>query len=275
MFVNYLGTKEKFIEKGYEKIYKDHIVFIRDIEGNNGCIYTRNNYFADFQSLLNAVSFVKGVKLGEKLYEAPKGGGYLSLSAKIHYLKNIVDPKNESGEDNTVPVPFEISYDDTTSSIRFGLSDEFIKQINNIIDELLKIKGDYLTSEDLKNLKGDVSEDYNTLEKIESKIKNFKNDIVAGDRIEITQDEETSKITISAGSEIDDTTESEELIKKRTWSIEKIKSTIENHKLISGKAITIDEDNTINVNIDRSSIILNDQNELAISNIDGGTYSIN
>ena len=37
MFVNYLGTKEKFIEKGYEKIYKDHIVFIRDIEGNKGC----------------------------------------------------------------------------------------------------------------------------------------------------------------------------------------------------------------------------------------------
>ena len=185
-----------------------------------------------------------------------------------------MEPKNENGEDNTVDVPFEIIYDGTTSSIRFGLSDEFIKQINNIIDELLKIKGDYLTSEDLKNLKGDVSEDYNTLGKIESKIKNFKNDIVAGDRIDITQDEETSKITISAESEIDDTTESEELIKKRTWSIEKIKSTIESHRLKDGSAISIDEKNIINVKVDGSSIMINDDS-LTVKNVDGGTYSTN
>lgn len=276
MFVNYLGTKEKFIEKGYEELYKNQIVFIRDTDGNNGCIYTRNNYFADFQSLLKTISFVKGVKLGGSLYEVSKGGGYLSLSAKVHNLKNILDPTNENGEENTVAVPFEVVYDGNTSSIRFGLSDEFIKQINNIIDELLKIKGDYLTTKDIEDLetliKGNVSEEFNTLEKIENKIKNLKGDIVAGDRIEITQDEETGKITISALSEIDDVTESEELTKKRTWSIDKIKSTIENYRLTEGNAVKIEEDNTVNVNVDGSSIMINDKNELTVCNIDGGLY---
>lgn len=272
MFVNYLGTKETFISKGYDKLYENQIVFIRD----TGCIYTRNNYFADFQAFLNAISFVKGVKLDGSLYEVSKGGGYLSLSEKIHYLKDVVNPIGEDGETKTLPISSEVVYDGTTSSIRFGLSDEFINQINNIIDEVLKIKGDYLTDQDRQDLeklvKGNVSEDFNTLEKLENKIKGFKDNLIEGDRIKIDKSESSDEITISALSEIDDTIDSGDT---RTWSIDKIKEKIDSFKLKNGDATFIGEDNSINISVDGSSIKISEKNELSVNKVDGGTYSIN
>lgn len=170
MFVHYRGTKAGFINKEYPEIYKNDIVFI-DNNGTGECIYTHGNYFANFKELISQLNFVKGVVINNVTYNTVTGGGYLEFSGK--------DP-------STVEVNVG------TGGIEIGLSDEFKNNIINIEKTLKTISNDYLTEEDRQALIGSATEEYNTLGKIESKIKALKESI------------KVSNITQGSGIEISD-----------------------------------------------------------------------
>lgn len=165
MFVHYHGTKAGFISKGYSETYKNCVVFIKG--GNDGkgeCIYTHGNYFANFSELISTLCFVKGVVINDVTYNTAVGGGYLEFSGKD-------------------PTTVEVSVG--SGGIEIGLSEDFKNNIKQIEQTLTTINSDYLKSEDRENLEnlinevkteilGEVTEDYNNLGKIETKIKNLR-----------------------------------------------------------------------------------------------------
>lgn len=75
IFVNYSKTKSEFISEGLASTYNNDIVFIR----GSGCIYTHGTYFSDLEELLSTTNYLKGVKIGDDLYNSAQGGGYLSF----------------------------------------------------------------------------------------------------------------------------------------------------------------------------------------------------
>lgn len=165
MFVHYHGTKAGFISKGYSETYKNCIVFIKGgSDGKGECIYTHGNYFANFNELISALCFVKGVVINDVTYNTVAGGGYLEFSGKD-------------------PATVEVNVG--SGGIEIGLSEDFKNNIKQIEQTLTTVSSDYLKSEDKENLDklingvkteilGEVTEDYNTLGKIETKIKNLR-----------------------------------------------------------------------------------------------------
>lgn len=172
MFVHYHGTKAGFISKGYTETYNNCIVFIKGgSDGKGECIYTHGNFFANFNELISTLYYVKGVVINGVTYNTVQGGGYLEFSGKD-------------------PATVEVNVG--SGGIEIGLSDDFKKNINNIEQTLTTISSDYLKSEDRTSLENlinntkseilgeNVSEDFNTLSKIEAKLKSIKESLSVG-----------------------------------------------------------------------------------------------
>lgn len=116
MFVYYSKTKAEFISANLPATYNNHIVFIKgDANGNGSCIYTHGMYFANFAEFLNAVNYVKGVKVGTDTYNAATGGGYVAFEA--------VDPST-------------LTLDVSNGKLQFGLTTEFVNKVNNTATNL-------------------------------------------------------------------------------------------------------------------------------------------
>jgi len=161
--------------------------------------------------------------------------------------------------------------------------DSVITQVNSNTEAIGVINGTGTGSiskaiADLKaELTGNVSDSFNSLEKIEDKIKALQNSsaisgITAGERIEVTEPVD-GKVTISAISEIDDVTE--EIVDNRTWSIKKLKETLKVNDIENGSGTTINNTSgvvKIDVSVDEESIKLNEEGKLSINSVDGGTY---
>ena len=132
----YEGTKAEFITNA--KATADAqglVVYIQD-KANNGagaCIYAQGTFFANFKELIAALAFVKGVKVGSDSYNAANGGGYVEFAA--------TDPS-------------KLSLDVQNGKLTFGLTEAFVKSVNDVIAQSAEIAADYLTSEDREALEG-------------------------------------------------------------------------------------------------------------------------
>ena len=130
------GTKSEFIANAKANAdAQGLIVFIQD-KANNGagaCIYAQGTFFANFQELIAALAFVKGVKVGSDSYNAALGGGYVEFAA--------ADPS-------------KLALDVQNGKLTFGLTEAFVKSVNDVIAQAAEIAGDYLTSEDRTALEG-------------------------------------------------------------------------------------------------------------------------
>lgn len=116
MFVYYSKTKAEFISANLPATYTNHIVFIKgDANGNGSCIYTHGMYFANFAEFLNAINYVKGVKVGNDTYNAATGGGYVVFET--------VDPST-------------LTLDVSNGKLQFGLTTEFVNKVNNTATNL-------------------------------------------------------------------------------------------------------------------------------------------
>lgn len=131
-FKEFSGDKAAFKNGGYETTLANNIVFIKD-EANNGagaCIFTRGMYFADFQSLISALAFVKGINVGGTNYNAAQGGGYVKFEA--------ADPATVVYVDN--------------NGVKIGLSETFVEAHDAVIADVATIKADYLKASDKQEL---------------------------------------------------------------------------------------------------------------------------
>lgn len=130
------GTKSEFIANAKANAdAQGLIVFIQD-KANNGagaCIYAQGTFFANFQELIAALAFVKGVKVGSDSYNAALGGGYVEFAA--------ADPS-------------KLTLDVQNGKLTFGLTEAFVKSVNDVIAQAAEIAGDYLTSDDKATLEG-------------------------------------------------------------------------------------------------------------------------
>lgn len=135
MFVHYSKTKAEFISAGLPAQYTSHIVFIKgDANGNGSCIYTHGNYFANFKELLEAVNFVKGISVAGTSYNAAAGGGYVAFAAK--------DPST-------------VNVNAGSNGVEIGLTEAFVKKVDDVVALAASINADYLKAEDrtaLENL---------------------------------------------------------------------------------------------------------------------------
>lgn len=134
-FKEFAGNKTAFVAKGYDTKYANHICLIKD-SANNGagaCIYARGMYFANFQELISALAFVKGVKVGSDSYNAANGGGYVEFA--------VTDPS-------------KVSLDVQNGKLTFGLTPEFVNSVNSVIEQAATIAGDYLKAADRTALEG-------------------------------------------------------------------------------------------------------------------------
>lgn len=128
-FKEFEGNKASFQQKGYDTTYSDNIVLIKDTanNGEGACIYARGSYFGNFAELIAALSYVKGVKLGSDTYTAALGGGFVEFVAS--------DPST-------------IAIDVVNGKLTFGLTEAFVKSVDDVIAEVDAIKEDVLTSAD-------------------------------------------------------------------------------------------------------------------------------
>lgn len=135
MFVHYSKTKAEFISAGLPAQYTNNIVFIKgDPNGNGSCIYTHGNYFANFKELLEAVNFVKGISVAGTSYNAAAGGGYVAFAAK--------DPST-------------VNVNAGSNGVEIGLTEAFVKKVDDVVALAASINADYLKAEDrtaLENL---------------------------------------------------------------------------------------------------------------------------
>lgn len=131
------GTKAEFANQG--KALADEkglIVFIKDASnsGAGACIYAKGMYFGDVQTMIAAMSYLKGISIGGVTYNAAAGGGYLKIEA--------ADPA-------TVAVTVD------SDGVKIGLTAAFVKSVNDTATQLATIAGDYLKAADrtaLENL---------------------------------------------------------------------------------------------------------------------------
>lgn len=94
--------------------------------------------------------------------------------------------------------------------------------------------------------------------------------ILAGDRIQIDQDLEHDTITISADSEIDDTSGSSS---ETTWSIDKIREVLAGRGVKQVQTDPGDESSIkLEVDVDNTSIDFDEQNKIGVRSVDGGIY---
>ena len=116
MFIHYDHTVAEFKAAGLESTYANSIVFISGAGSDEKpCIYTHNNYYGNVQDALDALaqlSYIKGVKVGDKTFTAPANGE----GAIIPFAS--ADPAT-------------VSIDTNAGTITFGLTDAFKNKVNN------------------------------------------------------------------------------------------------------------------------------------------------
>ena len=120
MFIHYDHTVEEFKAAGLESTYANSIVFISGAGSETPCIYTHNNYYGNVQDALDAIaqlSYIKGVKVGDKTFTAPANGE----GAVIPFAS--ADPAT-------------VSIDANAGTITFGLTDAFKNKVNNTATNL-------------------------------------------------------------------------------------------------------------------------------------------
>lgn len=124
------GTKAEFASQGKAQADANGwIVFIKD-PANNGagsCIYAQGMYFGDIQTMIMAMSYVKGVNIGGTNYNAAAGGGYLKIEA--------ADPAT-------------VSVTAGSDGVKIALTTAFVTKVNDTATQLATIAADYLTSAD-------------------------------------------------------------------------------------------------------------------------------
>ena len=130
----YEGTREAFATSNAKTNAdaQDLIVFITGGNGGNSCIYAKGTFFADFQSLIAALAFVKGINVGDTNYNAANGGGYIKFEA--------ADPATVVYVEN--------------NGVKIGLSSAFVNKVNDTASQLATVMSDYLTSADRAALEG-------------------------------------------------------------------------------------------------------------------------
>lgn len=132
----YEGSKAEFIANA--KATADEqglVVYIQD-KANNGvgsCIYAMGTFFGNFQEFVAALAYVKGVKVGSDSYNAATGGGYVEFASTD---------------------PTKLALDVQNGKLTFGLTEAFVKSVNDVIAQSATIFGDYLTSADKATLEG-------------------------------------------------------------------------------------------------------------------------
>lgn len=132
MFVHYSKTKAEFIAAGLPTTYTNYIVFIKgDANGNGSCIYTHGSYFANFTELISALNYVKGINVGGTSYNAAAGGGYVAFGSKD---------------------PATVAVNVSETGIEIGLTETFIKKVDDVVALAATINGDYLKAADISNL---------------------------------------------------------------------------------------------------------------------------
>lgn len=110
-FKVYKGTKQAFIESGKAAANVDSIVFITGgSDAKGSCIYAQGVYFANFAEFLTAINYVKGVNVSGTSYNAAQGGGYIAFGSKD---------------------PATVSVNAGENGIEVGLSDAFVKKVND------------------------------------------------------------------------------------------------------------------------------------------------
>ena len=137
MFVHYSKTKAEFIAAGLPTTYTNYIVFIKgDANGNGSCIYTHGSYFANFTELISALNYVKGINVGGTSYNAAAGGGYVAFDSKD---------------------PATVAVNVGETGIEIGLTETFIKKVDDVVALAATINGDYLKAADRTALEGLIS----------------------------------------------------------------------------------------------------------------------
>lgn len=199
MFIYYHGTKADFEKKNLAEIYSKDIVFIKG--GSNGkgeCIFTRGNFFGNFEELIGTLNFVKGaaIKITDpetgssqwSLLDAASGGGYIALDTATPYYINV-------GSGST--------------GIEISLTEQFLNDLKTIEKDLEDLGDRLETLENKLNpdyegnildtlyntIVGNVSQDYNTLEKLEGKIKSLLSKLKSGNGLDLVTDTETGTVT--------------------------------------------------------------------------------
>lgn len=148
MFVHYSGTKAEFIASGFETTYTNSIVFIKGGDTGTGeCIYTHGEYFATAQELIKALNYVKGVNVGGTNYNAAVGGGYVAFEA--------ADPTT-------------VSINAGSTGIQIGLTEEFVKSVDDVIAAVEAINKDYLKATDKTELQGAINVEKGRVDAIEA-----------------------------------------------------------------------------------------------------------
>lgn len=131
-FKEFSGNKTAFKNGGYETTLANNIVFIMD-EANNGagaCIFARGMYFGNFAELIAALTYIKNIKVGENTYSA-QGGATLEFAAST---------------------PSVVTLDVQGGKVTIGLTPTFVQSVNDVINEVAAIKGDYLKASDKEEL---------------------------------------------------------------------------------------------------------------------------
>lgn len=136
----FAGTKAEFAAsaKKTEADSQNLIVFIKD-EANNGagaCIYALGTYFANISDVIAALSFVKGIKVGENNYVAAQGGGFVEF---------------------TSATPATVALNVTDGKVTVGLNSTFVSKVDTTAQNIATVMGDYLTSADRAALEGIIA----------------------------------------------------------------------------------------------------------------------
>ena len=137
-FKEFAGTRQQFHDGGYETTWANNIAFITDPENNGvgACIFARGMYFADMQSLISALAFVKGINVGGTNYNAAQGGGYVKFEA--------ADPATVVYVAN--------------DGVKIGLASAFVEAHNQVISDVATIKADYLKASDKQELQKSIND---------------------------------------------------------------------------------------------------------------------
>lgn len=110
-FKVFKGTKQEFINSGKNTTYKDAIVFITGgTDASASCIFAQDTYFASITDLLTTINYVKGINIDGKSYNVAAGGGYIGFEASN---------------------PSEVKVNATNNGIAIGLSDAFVKKVDD------------------------------------------------------------------------------------------------------------------------------------------------
>lgn len=135
MFVRYSGNKAAFQAAGLETTYAKSIVFI----GGGECIWANGNYYAssaEIQEVVDGFSWFSQISDGTHTAKTNAKDGVITFSA--------IDPAS-----------VEVLVD--AYGVKFGLKEEFVKAVNEVLPARIKaIEDDYLKGADKTELQGNI-----------------------------------------------------------------------------------------------------------------------